>query len=379
MLANDVVLTTGHCVHHGPYESTQNSVLFAYPDGGPTSASDKVYWFGGTIAAPDPDLALLHLASPLPATSSPPWQASLDSTSSGDLVGATLTGYAWSSAGSAAEPWWNRVTAIAEQSADGLTPSSGPLAPAAIDGAPYFRAASPSGASLVGIAIAPAGSSSAAALVTTGDRSKWISAVRDMDWDPMASAQRLTSKWDEVATSYWAFSDVGAVGWAQAMRVATSLSYARGFPGGYFVGSEEAQGLDLECEGPGTIFIDATTDQLATTPEPFADVDAVGWDQAARDAMLVCQSAGYAGGHFDGNELHDGGQSKFGLICANASASFEWAAAGDLAPAGQAVVTSLSWSAAGKAADGYCRVRGYVSGFPTGQEDAGAYGAMCER
>jgi hypothetical protein len=41
-----------------------------------------------------------------------------------------------------------------------------------------------------------------------------------------------------VAESPWAFADINAVGWAQAARLATDICIQRGFVGGFFTGHQ---------------------------------------------------------------------------------------------------------------------------------------------
>jgi hypothetical protein len=372
LLADDLAITCGHCIHW----NRTNFVVLEGSDAG-ASTSDQLYWFG-VGAGNNPDLALLHLSTPL-AGATPDGGVSLDVRPSGQRLGAPLTGYEWRAGAAGIGQWWTGGASVTAAKLYQLTVQSPPPPWQDDDGAPYFD---PRGGSapltLVGLQTGQAGLAGTA--VALGDMAPWIAAVRAFGWNADLTAQRVEVSWDEVATSYWSFTDVGAVTWAWAMRTATWFTYARGFPGGFFTGEQDAAGVVLECEGPGVVFDDALADEIATTPEPFIQVDAVPWAQANRDAAYLCRKKGAPGGHFDGNQVPSMEGTRYGLICANPSAVGVAIRTADLAAMGIASVDHADWTTAGRVGNAICRSQGFVSGFLTGESDAdaGTSGVLCE-
>ncbi len=378
LLAPDLVVTCGHCMHYGPYQNGANSVVVPGADGC-ISYSDQVYWFG-VGAGNNPDLALLHLSPPISGVEPGGTDVPLDDIPSAQRVGTSLVGYEWADAGAAL--WWTGGARGVAASLYVLA-AEPPPAPWHDDpGAPYFIESGDGGAVLVALqtdGLTDAGTARTA--VALGDMAAWIAAVRTMDWNAGLSAERVPVSWDEVATSYWSFTDAAAVTWAWAMRTATWFTFARAFPAGFFTGEQSDAGVVMECEGPGTVFVDAVDADIATTPEPFTDVNAVPWAQAYRDAAFLCRKAGYPGGHFDGNQVTTDGITHYGLICTNGNAVTGSVAAADLVDAGIANVDVMDWTAAARAGDRLCRSEGFVSGFLTGEtdSDAGTAGVLCEK
>jgi hypothetical protein len=56
---------------------------------------------------------------------------------------------------------------------------------------------------------------------------------------------------------------------------------------------------------------DSTRQDLDNSSEGFADINAVGWAQAARAATNICLGKGYSGGFFTGHQI---GELR-GVVC----------------------------------------------------------------
>lgn len=141
-----------------------------------------------------------------------------------------------------------------------------------------------------------------------------MGAVLSTSWDARWCVQGLLIRSPEIAATRWGgFSDLRAVGWAQASRSSDAMCYNRGFASGRFAGPQDpALGrYEVHCDGPGTAWFDVTQADINATGWSFSDVNTVAWAQAQRAAAQLCAWRGYVGGHFNGQMA--GG--RFGLIC----------------------------------------------------------------
>jgi hypothetical protein len=399
LLSAQWALTSGACIEQGPGKQAANLVEDFQGNG--SSMSDQIYWFGTGSAeqgwgppSPGPDLALVHLAHPIALPNAV--YLSIGTTPASQLVGVRMAEYGAGQTSATGVVGDVHPSVGPYTLADPMTPyaagnglldfkptSYGEIATMGDEGGPY----------VVGLSIAaiesyqdtgPQGIAHATAL---GDYNAWIAAVFKTSWNANLSAQWIDVYQDEINGTPWAFSDVNAVGWAQSMRAASQLCYARAFAGGHFVGHEISPKVGLLCEGPQTAWFDLTPAEIAATPEPFTNVDTVGWAQANRDAGILCVNRGYVSGHFNGQQLLSSGglfpPSKLGLLCSNANAKYYVAKASDFSSTGWSMgdVDTTSWAQAGRAANGYCTARGFVSGYLNGQENRSnrTYGVICER
>ena len=428
MLSNEWALTAGHCLNFGPGNQNQNSVSIS---GVPNAvASDQIYMFGNanlrTITLPGgrtlaglngtPDIGVIHLPTALKVNGSTNgFSNPIDATLSNQLTGTTLAEYgqglftyaSYSPNGTLIPPTgsgWHAANMTVAGTA-GLDMVFSPNASQQVasfgdSGGPYIRwingqeyvVAIQSTASTVCSRNPPAGTTcgvgngqsyvtsiTQAQAVSLGDNDAFIAAVFDTSWNANDSAQWIDVYPGEINGTPWAFSNVDAVSWAQAMRASTQLCYSRAFPAGHFTGHTVSPKVGLLCQGPGTVWADVAQSEINGTPEPFTDVNAIGWGQAQREAGILCVNRGYVSGHFDGQEAN----GTFGLICSNSNAGYYVASASDFAATGFPMgdVDQTAWGAAGRAASSYCSARGFVSGYINGQENRSnsTYGVICEK
>ena len=108
----------------------------------------------------------------------------------------------------------------------------------------------------------------------------------------------------DIAATAFPFDDINAAPWAQVGRAATQLAGTRGFGAGFFTGhkgSERHGWIGIDAGLVSVFDIDDRT--VDESPEPFTDINAVDWAQAARLATDVCINLGFAGGFFTGHQV----------------------------------------------------------------------------
>jgi hypothetical protein len=401
LLSNDWALTAGHCLAYGPGNQAANSVTLNRSTGSDTRTSDQFYQFGDYELNSAPDIAVIHLSSPMPVNGSTTgFTNAIDATPSSSLLGVTLAeygiGYNQINPNSGAGSWRAADMVVSGSGGNELhfnPNSSNRIAWLGDSGGPYLRwingapfvVGIQSSASFICPPTGPCNTSTAtgvaeAQAVSLGDRYAWIAAVFKTTWNANLSAQAFDVYQDEINGTYWSFSDVNSANWAQAMRAATQISYARAFSGAHFDGQTVSGRDGVLFEGPGTASLVFTQIFVDTSAEPFTDLNAIGWAQANREAGSFCYSQGYVSGHFDGYQ--DAGSS-YGVICANSNARYYVATASDFASAGWPMgdVDSTPWAAAERSATAYCTARGFAGGYLNGNETRtnSTYGVICER
>ena len=116
----------------------------------------------------------------------------------------------------------------------------------------------------------------------------------------------------DIQATGWNFSDINATPWAQIARAATGICNARNFVGGFFTG-HQLNGLHgVVClQGDVAHWFDSTDNDLQSSGQTFADIDAVPWARAARAATNICLGKEYSGGFFTGHQLN----GKRGVVC----------------------------------------------------------------
>ena len=119
-----------------------------------------------------------------------------------------------------------------------------------------------------------------------------------------ASARFVDVTDEEIESTPWRFADINAAGWSQVARTATEIAARRGdLAGGYFTGHQVPGRRGLIGLGPDIAqAFDVTDAEVAATPWAFADINTVGWAQAARAATDICRARGFAGGFFTGRQ-----------------------------------------------------------------------------
>jgi Trypsin len=216
----------------------------------------------------------------------------------------------------------------------------------------------------------------------------WIAAVLKSRWEPTATSTPVMVQLAEVKGTSGDFTDANNVGWAQAARSASKMCYNRGFAGGHFDGHQDvAKGTyGIQCSGVGTQFNDMFANAMDSR-WAFSDINNVSWAQANRVAERFCaaQNKGFAGGHFNGN-MAPGVvlvPAKFGIFCYKDGAQWFDANDTELAATGFGFsapnLDDVAWAQADRAAVGYCRGKGFSGGFMNGQHVPGKYGVVCQK
>jgi hypothetical protein len=415
LLANDWLLTAGHCVDQN---RTAPAGLTATL-GTQTERADAVYLFAGYSQEVGPDLGLVHLARPLTVNGrTSGFRTRFWSGSKADLAGKTVASYGrGNNVASAATPTMPACTAggFGPYRATNFTVAAGDFEPAAqvvapttstwssVAGGRYAQLIHPGNGRiapgdsggpsfvfslgrpyLVGIHSGSACPGNAAWDVAIPAVRDWIVAVTRSQWHPGVANEHVWVRQPEIAGTRWGLTDVDATGWAQAARAAAAMCYSRGFAGGHFEGHQSAPGVaggyGLQCSGPGARWLNVTAGTIAATGWGFTDVNAVSWAQAGRAAERLCARYRgiFAGGQFNGH-MRDG---RYGLFCYRTTAA-QWfdATAAELAATGWGFtdVNTVSWAQAARAATGFCVGRGFSGGFMNGHQLNGRYGVVCQR
>lgn len=120
----------------------------------------------------------------------------------------------------------------------------------------------------------------------------WIHAVLSSRWDPGSTASNVWVSPPEIDGTRWPVGDVNSAGWAQAARAASAMCYARGFAGGHFDGHQGQldgrTGAGILCSSSPTAVWFDVTRSQFPKDWDFKDVNAVSWAQAGRAAAGIC-------------------------------------------------------------------------------------------
>jgi hypothetical protein len=421
LLVNDWALTAGHCV---ALDRTQPAnvtftLLGIAPDPDQTVTADAIYLFGGFADEVGPDLALVHLSTPLVINGSPSgfanqlWPGTSDTLVDPNVT-LTIYGQGWSdcpvppATGMGAGTY--RVAellltdidrAATERPIDPADPpttfvdeaggnyhrleentSSQILAPGDSgspgiiwnEGIPYI-------AGITSSSNCSAGFSHQVSIPTVRE---WIDAVLHTQWTPGATSQPVWVLPAEVNGTDWGLTDVDTTHWAQAARAAAAMCYNRGFAGGHFDGHQGElngnTGFGIQCSGGDTQWFDVDAKAIADTGWVFTDINTVPWAQANRAAERICagRNQGFVGGHFSGHQ-RDG---LYGVFCYRQGAQWFDATTDQINETGWKFATddidAVPWAQAARAAVGFCRDRGFSGGFLNGHHVPGLYGVVCQ-
>ncbi|MGW4946523.1 hypothetical protein ACWEOZ_33620, partial [Actinoplanes sp. NPDC004185] len=95
-----------------------------------------------------------------------------------------------------------------------------------------------------------------------------------------------------------------------------------------------------------------------------------------RAANEFCRERGFVGGFLNGHQF----ANRRGAICLRDAQWFD-ATMGQLSDLGYPIgdVNTTTWARAGRAANEFCRERGFVGGFLNGHQFANRRGAICLR
>ncbi|WP_437896818.1 hypothetical protein [Sorangium sp. So ce124] len=175
--------------------------------------------------------------------------------------------------------------------------------------------------------------------------------------------------------------DLNATNWAQARRAANEFCKGNGFLAGVLNGHQAGAMRGATCvDAANARFIDATLSELGQTGFPVSgNLDVVPWAQAARAANEFCKARGFLSGWMNG---HQAGEMR-GVVCVDATAaSFIDALLADFRNVGWPIdddVNALHWAQPARAANEFCKVRGYVGGFMNGHQAGLRRGVTCLR
>lgn len=425
LIANDWVLTAGHCAD-GSRQSPGNIQVNFLGTSIPTQA---VYLFGGFADEVGPDLALLHLAAPFNIGGrTTGFRNQIWNGKPHDLFGKTIAFYGQGrtdcnapNPGTGAGTYRAADFVVSNGDRVAITRPNDPLNPPATtnfsaqDGGPFFQIRRTAGGQLprpgdsggpsfifvngtpmlVGIhsggtcmvpapGASPAGSGSAHENNLPRVRD-WINDVLKSKWTPGAQSQPVYVYPNEVSGTRWNVPNVNDVHWAQAARAAAAMCFNRGFAGGHFDGHQgvlqpvPGNGFGLQCSGGDTLWLDVTTAQMDSRWRFSGDINRVNWAQAGRAAERICAARGFAGGQFNG---HQRGRS-YGLFCYRGGAQWFDATDAQVAATGWGFPTPRlddnAWAQAGRAAVGFCRARGFSGGFMNGHQVPGRFGIVCQK
>lgn len=415
LLANDWVLTAGHCVSSQRPTSTSETVTL----NGVARTSDAIYQFGGGLDAASnpldptygPDVALVHLSQPFTINGSAtgfsnrlyagshaslkdrgitfygrgisayyqPGPPEIPARSDGIYRTADLT---VSAVGTNTYTFLpngaGQSTAPGDSGGPGFIVDGGTLSIASINSGGTRRCA------VSATLMCPATLTQKLDTVVTSIAAvrEQIAAVLKTEWHPTATSEPIFVQLAEITGTNWGLTDVNRVGWAQAARAAAAMCYNRGFVGGHFDGHQDLakSGYGIQCSGAGTTWYDITRGDMDSR-WAFSDVNAVSWAQANRVAERYCatRGQGFAGGHFNGHMA--GG--RYGLFCYRDGAQWFDATDAQLAATGFGFATpkldDVPWAQAARAAVGFCRSKGFSGGFMTGHHVPGFAGVVCQK
>lgn len=410
LLANDWVLTAGHCLTHGKSAATTVTL------NGTAHTSDAFYQFGGGLNGvgkmQDPtstDLGLVHLSSPFSVGGKTTgFTNQLYSGTPASLNGKTVAAYGqgFNTYATATQPpqglgiW--RAADLTVSNVRGALYDVTPNAQGQVNiygdsGGPSFiwenNTPYVTGIQSTAVPVCSNATTSATCQQTTTSISvatqtsvpatrEWIAAVLATQWNATVTSQPIFTGAAEITGTKWSFHDANQVGWAQAARAAETMCYNRDFVGGHFDGHQDIAkgGYGIQCSGKGATWFDITRAQM----DPlwaFTDVNTVSWAQAGRAAERFCatRGQGFAGGQFTGHSA----AGKYGIFCYKDGAQWFDATDAQLAATGFGFATprldDVQWAQAARAATGACRDKGFSGGFLNGHQAPGKYGLVCQK
>jgi hypothetical protein len=420
LITNAWMITAGHCVIANRTNPSALQVRLVTPDlnskNSQTINVQAIYLFGGFSDEVGPDLAVLHLRSPLSINNSTSGFVNQIWTGGRNAVfGKTVAFYGQGFDSCANKSSGRYLATDLIVDSDLYQARVRPTDPAKPPGntnyfkeasGPYYRAPANAKARvpwqgdsgggafvfsnntryLIGI---QSGASCGVDVyqVNLPPLRDWIYAVFASQWTPGAQSQSVYVYPSEVNGTGWGLRDVNAVHWAQAARAAAAMCYNRGFAGGHFDGHQgplppsKQPGFGIQCSGGDTQWRDVTQADIAKSGWTFTDINTVGWAQAGRAAERICTNLkqGFAGGQFNGHMR--GGN--FGLFCYRGGAQWFDATDKEIAATGFGFPTPRLddnlWAQAARAAVGYCRSKGFSGGFMNGHQVPGKYGVVCQK
>lgn len=430
LIANDWLLSAGHCAAEERLTPTSVTVS-AVSD--PTGAAvDAMYLFGGFSDEIGPDLSLMHLSRRLTVNGStsgvrrPFWSGSMDDLSQGVRsvsiygqghntrvapptpnitvcdnsllrgVGTYRSGTAQVSTVGLEDPghrtstWPNQgsPTKVPGGRLYGLVFASGRtqlFLPGDSGGGTFiFNPPDPTpfllGIHSGGASCNTNGQNTAGYDVGIPAVRDWLGAILTTTWQsPATTAYQMPVRTAEFNGIRWSVPDVNTVGWAQGARAASAVCYNRGAVGGHMVGHQDAQTKIVHCSGGDTAWFDLTQNDINTTGWGFTDVNTVSWARAGRAASNYCSTHGFVSGQFNGQQ-RDG---MHGVFCYRGGAQYIDATDADIAatrwPVNTTDLDSASWAQAARAANEFCRPRGFVGGFLSGHHVPNKTGVVCQR
>ena len=417
LIANDWVMTAGHCVSSlRPRPSPETVTL-----NGVNRTSDALYQFGGGLDSNGlfldlsygPDLALVHLSQPFSiAGSTTNFSNRLYAGSTASLNGKLIATYGqgisiYAQPGTPPlPPQGAGIWRAADLTVSGVSGGTYTIVPPSQTQSQIIAFGDSGGPGFIwdnnipyitGInsrvaAVCNKATPTTCAQTVTGITSAtvtsvpavrdWIAAVLKTQWHPTATSEPIWVQLAEITGTKWGFTDANNVVWAQAARAAAAMCYNRSFVGGHFDGHQNVAtgAYGIQCSGSGATFFDVNATAMDAR-WAFADVNSVSWAQANRVAERFCaaQNQGFAGGHFNGHML----PPRYGLFCYKNGAQWFDATGAELAATGFGFSTprldDVLWAEAARAAVGFCRGKGFSGGFMNGHQAPGKYGVVCQK
>jgi hypothetical protein len=400
LLTNDIVLTAGHCILNN---RDPGSVIVTANWGSSanrTRGSKAIYQFAGYAEERGADLALVFLASAFEVNGSTTGfsnQLNLDEPNSLLNQPIIVYGLGLNALPSQGFGTWRTADVVVSNVQNPLytfnANAAGQIIWKGDSGGPDFIGSKITGIhsgasyscsnnSTPALCLATVTQVTAGSSVSIPAMKNAIQAVRSTVWNPSDSTVWLDVFSDEINATEWGWgdpNDVNLVHWAQAGRSAYNMCYNRGLVGGHFTGHVvlEVDHRGLLCSSRGTIWHDASAQELQNVGAGFTDVNLVPWAQANRAAIAICESfnQGFVGGHFNGHQAPAG----YGLLCYKDNAIKFDVTKSEFASLGYPIedVNLIHWAYAGRAASDYCYTHGFVSGFMNGHQSGEFFGVVC--
>jgi hypothetical protein len=395
LLSNNIVLTAGHCLSPG-----QTSPIYVEFDG-QSILSDRWYRTGGSPeqASSGPDLAIIQVWTPFEVNGSTTgFGLPVEPASNEELVDTWLDLYGRGfdttvpSGGGTWRTGRSKVVTDAyyTQYPDEIvnrTAGSGQTMAPGDSGGPSFIE-DEAGARLVGIH----SRGWSAGTCTEDDGCFGIDTLvyphlgglllaLDSPFDNGRPVEVFDVFDAEIVTARQPLLDINVAHWTFTAKLANRLSTNRGFVGGHVTGFQANGKTGLAPSTGvgyyGAIFFDARPDAIAASGEGFYDLNEIEWAHAQRVAMSVCRQYGAISGYFTGQQRRG---HEYGLVCFKYYVTNMTATYAQLAATGWTVsgVVQTPYAQALRAAHEFCRTKGYLTGFLTGQQTRDRYGVTCQ-